>query len=302
MTNLSLKAFAVCCLLAVAMGHTQGGMAAEPGTITGVRLAPDQSSIVIQHVGQVGAHTSFVMQSPPRLVLDVSQAALARIPGKIPVGSARINEIRVGYTDSRVRIVVDFGKSSVPPFRIDRGEREIRLTLARGGALTGDRPAKPEKPRETKPAAEKAAAPPDLRKAGGALITVKSARADNNRVLLELAETGNPTKTYVLAVEMDAKNLNLRGATLRDDKGAIKRFQLSAAQDGIAGVQVETVEPWDKMGQQTEETSRPPRAKAKYTWGLKPTQDADRTSSGPTKKGAMHMEGFELKTRGQQGS
>lgn len=304
----SVRTYVACCAcMLILTGFAPWGIAAEPGTITAVRLSPDMKSLSIQHDGRVGNCSSFVMQNPYRLVIDINEAQPARIPSKIPVPGASVSEIRLGYANSRTRVVVDFGNNPVPAFNLVKGVREIRVNLGRGVALQGANSATPGKREQVKPAAPKpatpklAAPPPSATKKNTSPLTVKSARADKNRVLLELAENHNPGKTYVLAVEMDTQDLNVRGATLRDDKGTVKRFQLSAAKDGLPGVRVETVSPWDTMGKQSPESSPLP-GKPRFKWGLKADSEAGHGLSGPTKKGVLHMEGFVLKPRAEQGS
>lgn len=303
-TTFSLRTFLTCCACAaILVGHAVWARAVEPGTITGVRVGPDKQSIAIQHDGQVGSFASFVMQNPYRLVLDINQAQPVRVPPRIPVPGSRISEIRLGYANARTRIVVDFGNNPVPPFRIARGEREMRVILGRGVASAESKPAHSERLAETKRPVPKLPRPTLPQKKSDAAVTVKSTRVDKNRVLLVLASNRHPGKTYVLAVEMDAQDLNVRGATVRDDKGTVKRFQLAEGKDAIKGVRVETVAPWDTMGTPAKESAQPQlSAKNKFKWGLNAAKDEEKSLTGPTKKGALRMEGFVLKPRVAQGS
>lgn len=111
--------------------------AEAPGEITGVKLEPEHKSIIITAKGTVGKHWGRVIGQPNRLVLDFSDTQLGQVPAKIS-GNDAIHEIRLGQWKSRARLVVDFQKNPVPPFKVQReGGRIVILlgkSLAEGAA------------------------------------------------------------------------------------------------------------------------------------------------------------------------
>jgi len=101
-----------------------------PGEITGVKLEPEQKSIVISAKGAVGKHWGRVIGQPNRLVLDFSDTQMGQVPAKI-AGKGNIHEIRLGQTKSRARLVVDFHNSPVPSFTVKRENGRILIVFGR---------------------------------------------------------------------------------------------------------------------------------------------------------------------------
>ena len=88
------------------------------GNIVGVKVSQDAKHIVIRHKGVADRYSAFAIGNPNRLVIDFQETGLVNVPGKIRVGKNSIKEIRLGYSGSRSRVVVDFGGSPVPPYRL----------------------------------------------------------------------------------------------------------------------------------------------------------------------------------------
>jgi len=303
--KISLTRHAVWCFgILMIVSHACCGMAAEEGIITGVKLAPDLTHIVIQHNGSIGRCATFVMGHPFRLVLDVGSTCLAKIPGKIRVDRTPISEIRLGYANSRVRVVVDFGDNPVPPFQVERGGREIRLKLGKRLALGVESQAKPDTRKGGASSRPKAASSTDAPDKAAAAMKVKSARVDDNRVIVELADTRNPGNAYLVTVAMDKQDFKVRGATVRDSHGMVRRFDPEATKEAVSGVNVKTVEPWDRTGAARDDRRQPRDAKAKFQWGSQSATHAERMASGPTRQGAFRVEGFVLqpRTKGTSGA
>ncbi len=291
--KISLIKYTVCCFCILMIAcHAHAGMTADEGMITGVRLAPDLNHLVIQHNGRIGSYATFVMGHPYRLVLDVRSTCLAKIPPKIKVDRAPIDEIRLGYANSRVRVVVDFGDNPVPPFQIERGAREIRLNMGKRLALGIERSSKSEKRKVTASSWARAASCTDSSPKATAAMRIKSARVDDNRVLLELADPQKPGKAYLVTVETNTREFKMRSATLRDPHGTVQRFDLGTGKNSVPGVKVETVEPADRR-EATGEDQTPSRdAKAKFTWGRHSGPHAAHAAAGPTKQEALRVERF----------
>jgi type IV pilus assembly protein PilQ len=124
-----------CLLLVTIFGSAWADVA---GKITGVRLAADERTIVIDAKGDVGKHLARVIGNPNRLVLDFKNTGTAMPLPRVSVGTAGIHEIRVGETNSRTRVVVDFRDQPVPTFKIRRENDQILVIL--GSSLAGQAP------------------------------------------------------------------------------------------------------------------------------------------------------------------
>jgi len=283
------------CILMIA-GQAYCGIPAEEGAITGVTLTRDLNHVVIQHNGRIGNYSTCVLGNPFRLVLDVGSTHLAQIPAKIKVDRSPISEIRLGYANSRSRVVVDFGDNPVPPFTIERGARDITLKMGKRLALGADRGGKPEKHQEKESPWAKAAASTVAPKKPGSAIRVKATHVDDNRVVVDVADTRDPSKTYLLAVELDRQDLSVQGATLSDARGIVKRFVLAKVEDGISGVKVETVARSARADTAEDKGTDSRAGQTKFKWGVQSAKHAE-PLSGPRRNGAFRVEGFVLKPR-----
>jgi type IV pilus secretin PilQ/predicted competence protein len=126
------------CLLIVLV--TCPAWADVTGQISGVKLEPDKQRIVIESKGKVGEHVARVMAKPNRLILDFKNTGLERVPNRISVVDDAIKGIRVGATESRARLVVDFQDRPVPAFQITREQNRILLVFGKGLPTNGEPP------------------------------------------------------------------------------------------------------------------------------------------------------------------
>ncbi|MEW6348232.1 MAG: AMIN domain-containing protein [Thermodesulfobacteriota bacterium] len=105
--------------------------------ILGIDVAPDLSKITVRADGPTAKPKAFALPKPNRLVLDFEASKLGPVAGKIRVDKEPIREIRLGATDAKVRVVVDFGDHPVPPHRVSlQGNHvlvELRRTLEKRG-------------------------------------------------------------------------------------------------------------------------------------------------------------------------
>jgi hypothetical protein len=315
-----LLAVLVCC----------GPAFGDSGTITGVQVSPDLRQVGIRFEGQAGKHSAFVIENPYRLVLDFDSTGLAAASNRIAVGRDPIDSIRLGQGNGRARVVVDFGDHPVPPFRIDRQASAVFVHLGSSAASrtpaiatrpvppapqpAGNR-APPVAARPTPVGAEaapvrvttvakrpavldrrEAAKPPEHERgptgAKGPAMAVKSAGMADNLVFVEIADQKDPKRTYRLVIDMDREELNVRGATLSDPKGNVKRFQVMSS-DGEAQPRAEV----EKIEPKTAETSGASNAgKGKFKWGLRSSQ-SDPELDQAEKGSQLRLERFELKPK-----
>lgn len=285
----------------------------DSATITGVQVSPDLRQLVVKFDGPAGKHSAFVIQGPYRLVLDFEDTGLAKVANRINIGRAPIDSIRLGQGNGRARVVIDFGDHAVPPFRIDRQASAVIVSLASGPGLPGTpttrtvptvhegAPSRPlpvaKKPSGIpRPEAPKAKAPetqPSPKKASG--MSVKSAGMAENFVFVEIVDQKDPKRTYRLVIDMDREELNVRGATLSDPKGNVKRFQVTSSEGGQLQTQPAPERPEPKVNSvvTSEATSG---GKGKFKWGLRSSESAT-DSEGSDKSGPLRIERFELKQK-----
>jgi len=282
----------------------------DSATITGVQISPDLRQVAIKFDGMAGKHSAFVIENPYRLVLDFEATGLAKVANKINVGRDPIDSIRLGQGNGRTRLVVDFGNNPVPPFRIDRQASAVIINLASGGTpshrpaplarpapLPPDAMARPL-PVAKKPAvATRAAAPkakdpetqPTAKRSAG--MAVKSAGMAENFVFVEIADQKNPKNTYRLVIDMDREELNVRGATLSDPRGNVKRFQVTSQGGPVKG----SPEP-EKQELKADNSESTNDSKGKFKWGLQSSETGAEFDSAE-KAGPFRMERFELKPK-----
>jgi hypothetical protein len=211
--------------------------AAESATIIGVQVAPDLKQISIKCDGPVGRHSAFVIQKPYRLVLDIESTGLGKIPPKIDVGRNPLNEIRLGYANSRARVVMDFGEHPVPSFKVDKQSGGILVTLGvKAGAWQPRPAAKPVAQLQTSPVQPKSVAPaPATQKTDTSKISVKTAGVKDDLIFVELASKKNPKQTYRVVIDVDLEELQVRQATVSDAQGRLNSFDLASSKSGTEG-------------------------------------------------------------------
>ena len=243
--------------------------AAESATITAVQVAPDLKQISIKCDGPVGKHSAFVIQKPYRLVLDMESTGLGKIPPKINVGGNPLNEIRVGYANSRARVVMDFGDHPVPSFKVDKQSNGILVSLGvKAGAWQPRPAAKPAPQLQRDPVQPKAVAPaPAPQKADSSKVSVKTAGVKDDLVFVELASKKDPKQTYRVVIDVDVDALQVRQATVSDAQGRLKGFDLASSKPGN-----ETSSPSIKPGVGPRRTAGPTAAPSgdhpKFKWGV----------------------------------
>jgi type IV pilus assembly protein PilQ len=130
--NLALLAFLLLALTWVP------AMAATPGEITGIKLDADGQTLVIACKGTVGKPLARVIGKPNRLVIDFEGARMGKVPSKIKVRNGTVHELRVGKSQNRTRVVVDFQNRPVPAFTIKPYKKRIAVLF--GKSLSNRRP------------------------------------------------------------------------------------------------------------------------------------------------------------------
>lgn len=269
-------------LLVAAYGPVR---AAGSANITSVNVSPDLKQISIGCDGPIGKHSAFVIPKPHRLVVDIESTGLGKVPARINVGRQPLNEIRVGYANSRARVVVDFGDHPVPPFRIEKQSNAILVNLGNtasalpAGAGYNPLP-KPAPQVQTVTVQPKAvASSPSTPKVESSAVTVKSAGVKDGQVFVELVNKKDLKRTYRLVVDLDVEELQVRQVSVSDAQGHLKHFDLASSKSGNEA-SVPSIKSGVGPRRTAGPTASPPGGHPKFKWGV---QAGERRPPAPTK-------------------
>jgi AMIN domain len=281
----------VCLLLVASLGQV---CFAESVNITSVHVSPDLKRISISCDGPVGKHSAFVIQKPFRLVLDLQSTGLGRTPTRIKVGRSPLNEIRLGYANSRARVVVDFGDHPVPSFKVDRQAKGLLVSLGvKAGAWQPRPKSKPAAQSQTKPVQPKAvSSKPSSPTVNSSAVSVKTAGVKDDLVFVELASKKNPKRTYRLVVDLDVDQLQVRQATVSDNQGHLKKFDLASSKSGAetpVPPQIPSVGPRKTAGP----VATPSETPTKFKWGERAGENTQRPTVRLNAGPPIRVERFE---------
>jgi AMIN domain len=282
-SSLYRAALTVCLFFVASLGQV---CLAQSVNITSVKVSPDLKRISISCDGPVGKHSAFVIQKPCRLVLDLQSTGLGRTPTRIKVGRGPLDEIRLGYANSRARVVVDFGDHPVPSFKIDKVTNGLLVNLGvKAGAWQPRPKPKPAAQSQSKLVPPKTvASSPASPAVNSSSVSVKTASVKDDQVFVELASKKDPKHTYRVVVDLDVDQLLVRQATVSDNQGHVKRFDFAlnkSAGETPTLFQKPSVGPRKAAGP----TAAPSEAPAKFKWGVQAgentQQPAVRLNAGP---------------------
>jgi hypothetical protein len=275
MTPTSVRHLVLLCVCILLAGGMDAIAGSESGVITGVTVSPDGKRILVKTDGMVGQHSAFVLRNPCRLVVDFDRLGMGKIPAKYRGLADGMEEVRLGYINGRTRLVVDFGDRPAPAFTVLRVNQGVQITLggAPNAAKTTQRPQRAqEAPKSVVPEPRgRIAVTP---KSSGPALLVKSATLKNDAVLIELADSEDPKRTYRLSVDLDAVDMLVKSTTITDHTGNRQRFEPLAGDtpkatgtDATAGPRGPRKEP--------EAEAAPVAPPGKYKWGS-PTVETKR--------------------------
>ncbi|MEW6138155.1 MAG: AMIN domain-containing protein [Thermodesulfobacteriota bacterium] len=262
------------------------------GTITSADLSSDGRQITLRFEGTVGAHRTYVLENPSRLVMDFPNATLGSVKRKIAGSILAIKEVRLGQHEGRSRLVADFGSRPVPPFKISRVGGQIFVTFPKSAG-------EDDVPRQSalQRTGEKKASMKQLQTAatgGGAPVVVKKAGVEGGVVFVELGSSADQGRRYRVVIDCNLDELSVRSATVSDQAGALRRFDLAEVPPepvGSADMRTNRGPTRNMVSQQKE--SVPLR---KFKWGL-PAGDRERLAPVAQKKGPFQLEEFKLQAR-----
>jgi hypothetical protein len=214
--------------------------AATMGSIEGIHLASDMSSLTIKCQGYVGEHSASVIGNPYRLVIDFKQARMGeRLPGRVRYETSPIKEVRVGRYHAGVRVVADFGGHPVPRYTVLKNGNDLTVKFGEAGMVAaGIEPPKRPAMNTKKPVSSIKAVAPTARvqTKGKSRLAVRGVELDHELVSLDIADTRNPSRKCRLVLELDIDQLKVRRASLSDDHGKLTTVNLSDASQSWKGV------------------------------------------------------------------
>jgi len=201
---------------------SQGGAASK---LVGVeaRTTPEGTVLVLKGDGRIDGASSFTLENPSRLVLDIPGVQNAVTTPRIDVGSAQVARVRVAQHDGKVRVVIDGGSAaSFAGRRIEASSDGLIVTLA---GSPGAQPTAASAPVAADSAAESpaensqasAAAPAPSAAAAPTIHQVTAvkldAQADKHRVEIDADAT---VKYQMMRPDKETIAVSLRNATLAD--------------------------------------------------------------------------------------
>ncbi len=268
----------------------------ESRSITSVQVAPDFKEISIGCDGPIGKLSSFVLKKPYRIVLDMESTGLGNVPTRINVGGNFINEIRLGHENSRAQVVVDFGERPTPSFTLRRQNNVLLVSLKpKVGALQPRPATKPAVIPRTDPVQPKAVvSAPAYPEAPGSKVSVKTAGVKDNLVFVELASKKDPKRTYQVVIDLDLEELQVRQASVSDDLGHLRRFDLASSvrDNNLARTTMKSnAGPRATVGP----TATPSGGPAKFKWGVQAGENKQPEAAKSNAGGPIRVERFELR-------
>jgi len=289
----SIRSFSVtACLVVLLLANH--GFGEATGFLTDVKIAQNQKRVIIKHEGEIGKHAAFVIERPYRLVIDFSSTSLGKTPRKINVNGSEIREIRLGQTPSRARLVLDFGSNPVPAFRIQRMDGAVLVLL---GSVTAPRITQSPAASTDGEHRPSSVGPGKSVHEIVSPLVVKRAGVKDDLVYVELEDKNKQGKTYRLVVDCNPRKLVVRHASLSDETGKLKRFDMaesSAAKEGAPAAKTAAEKGPRRIGENNK-----PFVRAKFHWG-KPVVRARQPEDDRDKaRGPFKIEELKLKVRKQ---
>lgn len=113
---------------AVEPAKTDSPAKAESKALSAVTVAKDKVEVVV--TGGQATFTSFKLDKPERLVVDLFETASSLKTGLISINAFGISKARIGTTPEKVRLVFDPAKEKLPPYKILKTATGLDITFA----------------------------------------------------------------------------------------------------------------------------------------------------------------------------
>jgi type IV pilus assembly protein PilQ len=190
------------------------------------KSSPEGTVLLLKGDGRIDGASSFTLENPSRLVLDIPGVQNAVTTPRIDVGSAEVTRVRVAQHDGKVRVVIDGGSnaSSFAGRRIEPSSDGLVVTL--GGSPAAEQAAASAPAPTTAPSAAdyptegSQAAPAEAAPGAAPTPTIHQvtavkfdAQPDKNRVEIDADST---VKYQVMRPDKETVVVSLRNAALAD--------------------------------------------------------------------------------------
>lgn len=201
----------------IAVGQIDGlANATETGKVIDVKISSDLHKVMIKTQGDVGRHSTSLLDRPPRLVVDFPATGLDLSQGLKAEQREDGLTIRTAKTPSGVRVVLDFGRGRVPEHKIHRMGNDLILFLEdwSAPATAPDTGVQAEKPLArpsgppvvTRQPAPSPSATPELE--------IKSTQVSGGMIVLKVADPKEPGNIYRVELGLDLDRLGFTSARI----------------------------------------------------------------------------------------
>jgi hypothetical protein len=117
------------CAATILVAAAYPGLAATSCTITQVKISPDLRRVVVKTDSPMKEHVVSSLDKPPRLVIEMAGVRPAGVEPTMPPGVRAGLGVRVSGTGSGSQLVLDFGGSPLPQYRIRRVDNYLMVFL-----------------------------------------------------------------------------------------------------------------------------------------------------------------------------
>ncbi len=181
---------------------------------------PSQAAVLLRFDGPPPQPTSFALDQPPRLAIDIPNSHSALRPAMIETGSELIERVTAATAQDRTRVVIELGQAL--PHRVQVEGNAIRVALGSGAPTPARASAAPGQP---------AVRNVDFRRgpdgAGRVVVTLSSSeivadvREQGGKILVDLPGTSLPPQ---LAEHLDVTDFDtpVEGIDVRDTSSGVQ--------------------------------------------------------------------------------
>ncbi len=203
--------FAVCALSTIIC--TSRVLASN--AITEVSASPDLRRVAIKSDGRISGHTTAVMASPSRLVIDIPAAGVTQEPRVMGLDKDSALQVRIANTRNGAQVVLDFGTAPVPDHKVRQIDNYLIVLLGEWQSqprIQGN--AEPVKAPAKRPISARPQNPPVVAHAVGSDLLIKSVEEVNSMIVLKVAKRTEPQRVYRIELGVDFQQLGFNGATV----------------------------------------------------------------------------------------
>jgi hypothetical protein len=212
--------------------------------ISEITVTPDGKRVAIKSESRMGKHTEQVVGNPSRLIIDVNGTGVSKLPPISGVTNRSAMDIRTAKTASGARVVLDFGRQSVPDYKVLRMDNYLLVFLGQGTASGGqDPPSKPERvqtrPKEPQsiPVAvmprKKLSVDSATEGSGGSDLFIQSAEVKDGLIILKVCGKTDPFTVYRIDLGVDFKQLGFSTARVSPVRETAGPSRTAVAPDSL---------------------------------------------------------------------